>query len=96
MMVEARVSRVELRVGNGTQNIVPLVQRSVERADVKNRRGIESPEVMVFGLVGGGECLKSAASVMTLEEPGRGRKPEDERHGVRTLQRPRKNVERKG
>jgi len=58
VVVEARVGRVELRVGDGTHNIEPLAQRSVERVDVKNRHGIEIPEVMVFGLVGGGGRLK--------------------------------------
>ena len=58
MVVEARVGRIELRIGDGAQNIEPLIQRRVIRMDVENGRGIEVSEVMVFGLVGGGGRLK--------------------------------------
>ena len=78
------MGRVELRVGNGTQNIEPLVQRSVERVDIKSsRRGIEIPEVMVFGLVGGGERIKVGR---VGDDVGRtGKRPKGEWHGVRML-----------
>ena len=89
MMVEEWVGRVELRVVNGTQNIEPLVQRSVERVDVKNRRGIEIPEAMVFGLVGGGERLEVGR---VGDDVGKaGKRPDSERHGVRMLQWLREN-----
>ena len=58
VVVEARVSRVELRISDGAQNSEPLLQRRAIRTDVKNGRGIEVPEAMVFGAAGVGERLE--------------------------------------
>ena len=55
MVVDARVGRFELRIGDGAQNIEPLLQRRVKRMDIENGLRIEVPEIMVFGLVSSGE-----------------------------------------
>ena len=85
MVVEARVSRIELRIGDGAQDIEPLVQRRVIRMDVKKGRGIEIPEVMVFGLVGVGERFEVGR---VGDDVGGAREwPQGERYGVRILKK---------
>ena len=67
----------------GAQEIKPLVQRRVMRMDVKNGRGIEIPEVMVFGLAGVGERFEVGG--VGDDVGGAGEWPQGERHGVRML-----------
>ena len=51
--------------------------------DVKNRREIEIPEAMVFGLAGGEERLEGGRVGGDVGRPGK--RPKSERHGVRML-----------
>ena len=86
MVVEARVSRIELQIGDGAQDIEPFIQRRVVRMDVKNRRGIEIPEVMVFGLADVGERFEVGG--VGDDVGGAGEWPQGERHGARMLKTP--------
>ena len=49
------MSRIELRIGDGAQDIEPFIQRRVIRMDSKNGRVTKTPEVMVFDSAGVGE-----------------------------------------
>ena len=53
--------------------------------DVKNGRGIEIPEVMVFGAAGFGERFEVGG--VGDDVGGAGERPQDERHGSRVLKK---------
>ena len=80
VVAEARVSRVELRIGDGAQDIEPLIQGRVIRMDVENRRGIEVPEVMVFGAADVGERFEVGG--VGDDVGGAGKRSQGERHGA--------------
>ena len=74
VVVEARVSRVELRISDGAQNSEPLLQRRAIRMGIKNGRGIEIPEVIVFSASGVGKRFKVRGIGGDVEGPGSGRR----------------------
>ena len=53
------------------------------RVDAENGRGIEIPEVMVFGAVGFGERFEAGG--VGDDVGGAGERPQGERHGSRVL-----------
>ena len=79
------MGRVELRIGDGAQDIEPLIQRRVIRMDVENIRGIEVPEVMVFGAADVGERFEVGS--VGDDVGGAGERSQGERHGARVLKR---------
>ena len=85
LRIKARVGRVELRIGDGAQDIEPLIQRRVIRMDVEDRRGIEVPEVMVFGAADVGERFELGGDGDDIG--GTGKRSQGERHGARELKR---------
>ena len=89
VVVEARVSRVELRISDGAQNSESLLQRRAMRMEIKNGRGIiKAPEVMVFGAAGVGERFEVGGIGDGVG--GAGKRSQGERHGARVLKRQRK------
>jgi hypothetical protein len=85
VVIEARVSRVELRISDGAQNSEPLLQRRAMRMDIKNGRGIEIPEVMVFSASGVGKRLTVRG--VGDDVGGAGKRSQGERHGERALKK---------
>ena len=85
MVIEARVSRVELRISDGAQNSEPFVQRRCIRMDIKHGRGIVIPEVMVCSASGVGKRLEVRG--VGDDVGGAGKRSQGERHGERMLKK---------
>ena len=78
VVVKARVSRVELRIGDGARYTEPLVKRCVVGMNVENGRRIAVPEFMVFGASGVGEVREVGG--IGDDAGGAGKRSEGERH----------------